>query len=118
MRPAVARLTPWFLLALTYAFLFGLQIMYEVLLAVWVVAALASLAGKPRWGWFAVFVGAGLMTKGPVMLLHVAFPLLLGPWWSEHARASATDTTIQLAPISTSSTRGHTSLTPNTAQPA
>lgn len=87
LRPAVARLAPWFLLALTYAFLFGLQIMYEVLLAVWVVAALAALAGRPRWGWFALAVGAGLMTKGPVMLLHVAFPLLLGPWWSEHARA-------------------------------
>lgn len=87
LRPAVARLTPWFLIALSYAFLFGLQIMYEVLLAAWVAAALAALGGKPRWGWFALFIGAGLMTKGPVMLLHVAFPFLLGPWWSEHARA-------------------------------
>ncbi|MEO8671378.1 MAG: glycosyl transferase [Tahibacter sp.] len=86
-RPAVARLVPWFLIALSYSFLFGLQIMYEVLLAFWVALALYCLAGKPRWLGFALCVGAGLMTKGPVMLLQVAFPLLLGPWWSEHARA-------------------------------
>jgi 4-amino-4-deoxy-L-arabinose transferase-like glycosyltransferase len=87
LRPAVARILPWLLIALAYPFLFGLQIMYEVLLALWVALALWALAGKPRWGWFALAVGAGLMTKGPVMLLHVAFPFLLGPWWSEHARA-------------------------------
>ncbi|MBL8299967.1 MAG: glycosyltransferase family 39 protein [Rhodanobacteraceae bacterium] len=87
LRPTVARLTPWFLVALAYSFLFGLQIMYEVLLAATVALALCALAGRPRWGWFALAVGAGLMTKGPVMLLHVAFPFLLGPWWSEHARA-------------------------------
>lgn len=87
LRPAVARLVPWFLIALAYSFLFGLQIMYEVLLALWVALALVALAGRPRWGWFALAVGAGLMTKGPVMLLHIAFPLLLGPWWSEYARA-------------------------------
>jgi 4-amino-4-deoxy-L-arabinose transferase-like glycosyltransferase len=86
LRPAVARLAPWFLIAFAYAFLFGLQIMYEVLLAATVALALYTLSGKPRWGWFALAVGAGLMTKGPVMLLHVAFPFLLGPWWSEHAR--------------------------------
>jgi 4-amino-4-deoxy-L-arabinose transferase-like glycosyltransferase len=87
LRPAVARLAPWFLIALAYSFLFGLQIMYEVLLAATVALALYALSGKPRWGWFALALGAGLMTKGPVMLLHVAFPFLFGPWWSEHARA-------------------------------
>lgn len=87
LRPLPAKYTPWFLIGLAYSFLFGLQIMYEVLLALTVAWALCMLAGRPRWGWFAVAVGAGLMTKGPVMLLHVAFPFLLGPWWSEHARA-------------------------------
>jgi 4-amino-4-deoxy-L-arabinose transferase-like glycosyltransferase len=87
LRPAAARMTPWFLIALAYPFLFGLQIMYEVLLALTVALTLCTLCGKPRWGWFAVALGAGLMTKGPVMLLHVIFPVLLGPWWSEHARA-------------------------------
>jgi 4-amino-4-deoxy-L-arabinose transferase-like glycosyltransferase len=86
-RAEVAAIVPWLLLALSYAFLFGLQIMYEMLLAFWVAAALCCLVGRPRWIAFALCVGAGLLTKGPVMLLHVAFPLLLGPWWSEAARA-------------------------------
>lgn len=87
LRPSIARLVPWFLIALAYSFLFGLQIMYEMLLALTVALALLALSGRPRWIWFALALGAGLMTKGPVMLLHVGFPFLLGPWWSEHARA-------------------------------
>lgn len=90
-RPWVARSTPWMLMALGYAFLFGLQIMYEVLLTVCVLAALLCLVPsprrrEPRWWLFGVLVGAGLLTKGPVMLLHVLFPWLLGPWWNEAAR--------------------------------
>jgi len=87
----VARATPWMLLALSYAFLFGLQIMYEVLLACCVLAALLCLTPKaqreePRWLLFGLCIGAGLLTKGPVMLLHVAFPWLLGPLWNDWAR--------------------------------
>jgi 4-amino-4-deoxy-L-arabinose transferase-like glycosyltransferase len=90
-RPWVARITPWLLMALSYAFLFGLQIMYEVLLAVCVLGALLALTPRgtresPRWLWFALWIGAGLLSKGPVMLLHAAFPWLLGPLWSEYAR--------------------------------
>lgn len=86
LRPAVSDVVPWLLLALSYVFLFGLQIMYEMLLALWVALALCCLVPKPRWGWFSLCVGAGLLTKGPVMLLHVVFPVLLGPWWSAAAR--------------------------------
>lgn len=90
-RPWVARATPWMLLALGYAFLFDLQIMYDVLLAVWVLAALLCLTprprrAEPRWLLFGVCLGLGLLTKGPVMLLHVAFPWLLGPLWNAWAR--------------------------------
>ncbi|HET6631723.1 MAG TPA: glycosyltransferase family 39 protein [Rhodanobacteraceae bacterium] len=90
-RPWVARATPWLLLSLSYAFLFGLQIMYEVLLTVWVLGALLSLAPRPgraapRWWLFGLCIGFGLLTKGPVMLLHVVFPWLLGPLWSDWAR--------------------------------
>ena len=90
-RPWVAKGAPWILLALGYAFLFGLQIMYEVLLSVTVLAALLCLTPKPqraepRWLLFGLCVGAGLLTKGPVMFLHVAFPFLLGPLWNDWAR--------------------------------
>lgn len=89
-RPWMARATPWMLLAFGYAFLFGLQIMYDVLLATWTLAALLCLAPKaqraePRWLLFGLCIGFGLLTKGPVMLLHIAFPWLLGPLWNDWA---------------------------------
>lgn len=89
-RPWVARATPWMLLSLSYAFLFGLQIMYDVLLATWSLAALLCLVptarrAEPRWLLFGLCIGFGLLTKGPVMLLHVVFPWLLGPLWSDWA---------------------------------
>ena len=71
-RPEVAAIVPWLLLALSYAFLFGLQIMYEVMLALWVALALACIAQRPRWGWFALCVGAGLI--GGPGLLHAQEP--------------------------------------------
>nr|WP_255436576.1 glycosyltransferase family 39 protein [Rhodanobacter sp. PCA2] len=91
-RPWMAKAAPWSLLALSYAFLFGLQIMYDVLLAVWTLGALLCLVPgarrtQPRWWLFGVCIGLGLLTKGPVMLLHVLFPWLLGPLWSDAARA-------------------------------
>ncbi len=91
--PMVGRLTPWLLAAFSYAFLFSLQIMYEMLLTLCVLGALNALAGRdlerrPMFVWFAVAVAAGLLSKGPVMLLHVAFPYLLGPLWHPWARRS------------------------------
>ena len=90
-RPWLARAAPWMLLALAYAFLFGLQIMYDVLLAVFALAALLCLTPKlhrtePRWLLFGLCIGAGMLTKGPVMMLHVLFPWLLGPLWNDWAR--------------------------------
>lgn len=90
-RPWVAKATPWMLASLSYAFLFDLQIMYDVLLSVCVLSALLNLAptfrrDAPRWGLFGFWIGAGLLAKGPVMLLHVAFPWLLGPLWNNYAR--------------------------------
>ncbi|RUL75992.1 ArnT family glycosyltransferase [Dyella choica] len=90
-RPWVQKAAPWMLLALSYAFLFGLQVMYEVLLADCVLGALLCLTPtlrrtEPRWLLFGVLTGAGLLTKGPVMMLHLLFPWLLGPLWSDWAR--------------------------------
>lgn len=89
-RPWMSKAAPWMLLAFGYAFLFGLQIMYDALLAMWVLAALLCLTPKmqraePRWLLFGLCLGLGLLAKGPVMLLHVLFPWLLGPLWSDWA---------------------------------
>jgi 4-amino-4-deoxy-L-arabinose transferase-like glycosyltransferase len=91
-RPWMVKAAPWALAALSFAFLFGLQVMYDVLLAVWALAALLCLVptakhAAPRWWLFGLCLGFGLLTKGPVMLLHVLFPWLLGPLWNAHARA-------------------------------
>ncbi|MGB0133938.1 ArnT family glycosyltransferase [Dokdonella sp.] len=91
--PLVSSLTPWLLAAFSFTFLFSLQIMYETLLALCVMAALNALVGsdpekRPWFGWFAVAVAAGLLTKGPVMLLHIAAVYLLGPYWHPWARRS------------------------------
>ncbi|MEO6925920.1 MAG: glycosyltransferase family 39 protein [Rhodanobacter sp.] len=90
-RPWMSKAAPWMLLAFGYAFLFSLQIMYDVLLSVWVLAALLCLTPKPqraepRWLLFGLCIGLGMLTKGPVMLLHIVFPWLLGPLWSDWAR--------------------------------
>jgi len=90
-RPWVARSTPWLLLAFPYGLLYGLQIMYDGLLAVWVLGAMLCLVtgprrAKPRWIGFAICIGLGLLTKGPVMLVHTLPVWLLGPWWSAYAR--------------------------------
>ncbi|TAN05835.1 MAG: glycosyl transferase, partial [Rhodanobacteraceae bacterium] len=87
----VARTTPWLLLALSFGFLYGLQIMYDGLLGVWVLGAMLCLApaprrAAPRWIGFAVCIGLGFLTKGPVMLVHTAPVWLLGPWWCAFAR--------------------------------
>lgn len=87
----VARTTPWMLLALSFGFLFGLQMMYDGLLGVWVLAALLCLVPAreevaPHWVGFAVCLGLGMLTKGPVMLVHVLPVWLAGPWWSRAAR--------------------------------
>ena len=89
-RPWMAKAAPWMLLAFGYAFLFGLQIMYDALLATLTLAALLCLTPKirraePRWLLFGVCIGLGMLTKGPVMLLHVIFPWLLGPLWNDWA---------------------------------
>jgi len=90
-RPRTARAVPWLLMAFSYGFLFDMQIMYEVLLAICVLAAFLALVpgprrDKPQFLWFAFAVGFGMLAKGPVMLLHVVFPWLLGPLWNDWAR--------------------------------
>jgi 4-amino-4-deoxy-L-arabinose transferase-like glycosyltransferase len=83
----------WVLAGTAFFFLFALQLMFELLLSVFVLLALLALLRdglerpRPHWPLFALALTGGLLTKGPVMLLHVAFPVLLAPWWSAAVRA-------------------------------
>lgn len=72
---------------------YGSLMMFDHLVTLFVIAALACVWGyyrTARWAWiggFALAAGLGLLTKGPVMLLYVAFPVLLAPWWGGDWRA-------------------------------
>jgi 4-amino-4-deoxy-L-arabinose transferase-like glycosyltransferase len=94
-RPAIARLAPWVLAGTLFWFLYSLQIMFDLLVSACALLSLLGLARRdPRGGfdpqWWLVVLGLwlGLLAKGPVALLHLAFPLLLGPWWNDAARAA------------------------------
>lgn len=87
---AIAYVAPLLLMSFSYAFEFGLQSMYEVLLADCVLMALLALRpgpgdAPPNPVGFASAVALGLLAKGPVMLLHVGLPWLSGPLWQPWA---------------------------------
>lgn len=91
-RPAVAAMAPWLLAGGLFWAVFTPMTMFDMPLTGLVAAALLALwlAGPgPRalpWAAFGIAVGAGILVKGPVVLLHVLAPALLGPWWSAAAR--------------------------------
>jgi 4-amino-4-deoxy-L-arabinose transferase-like glycosyltransferase len=94
-RPLAERLAPWALLGLFYWFLFALQIMFDLLVSACVLLALAGLTRRdaqggfrPRWAMVGAGLLLGLLAKGPVALLHLAVPLLCGPWWNPRASAA------------------------------
>ena len=78
------------LLASTLIYLvWSFLVIYEMLLTFWVLLAVFGvlLAFRQRgfkgWGLVSIGIAGGILTKGPVVLLHVV-PLLLGAfWWGE-----------------------------------
>ncbi|HED16067.1 MAG TPA: glycosyltransferase family 39 protein [Gammaproteobacteria bacterium] len=86
-RPRLVWLAPTMMLASMLWLLFSTAIMFDILLSFWVLLAIAGLLMASRGqqqGWFIFSLGiaAGILTKGPVMILHVLPLALLAPWWS------------------------------------
>lgn len=86
--------TPWLLLACPLVAVYGTLIMFDCLLACFVILSAlfiykASETGKflKYFTLFGLVAGLGIITKGPVGLLHIACITLLAPLWSESARA-------------------------------
>jgi Dolichyl-phosphate-mannose-protein mannosyltransferase len=81
------------LLGMLYFALFSSAIMFDVVLATWVLVALhgALDLDARRWGrgiaLLALGFGLGILTKGPVVLLDAGLVVAFAPWWSETARA-------------------------------
>ncbi|MBK9130907.1 MAG: glycosyltransferase family 39 protein [Gammaproteobacteria bacterium] len=85
-RPDVAQLVPIVLLGTSIWIIYTPAMMFDMILVFWVLAALAGLlaAAQSRrtrgWIVFSLAMALGILTKGPVMLLHVLVPALLLPF--------------------------------------
>ncbi|WP_166263530.1 ArnT family glycosyltransferase [Marinobacter caseinilyticus] len=66
---------------------YSTTVMFDLLLGLFTLAAIAAglrATLAPRLGWFVVcgaMLGAGMLTKGPVILLNLLPVLILMPWW-------------------------------------
>jgi len=76
----------------TGAVMFDLMLAFFVLLGVLGIAQAGAGGGRRAWFIVGAAIGLGILTKGPVALLHLLPLALLGPWWlaapSEPATAS------------------------------
>ena len=76
-------------MAFTGAFMFDTALSFFVVLAVSAVAWAARDGGWRAWALAGAAMGFGVLTKGPVTLLHVLPLALLAPWWRERAPHAA-----------------------------
>jgi 4-amino-4-deoxy-L-arabinose transferase-like glycosyltransferase len=99
--PAIARLTPFILLACLPWSLFTSAMMFDMMLAFFTLLGMVALVSAWRttkhnnwqnyfaWGLFSVAIGLGTLTKGPVILLHLLPVAILAPWWQQMSFSSA-----------------------------
>jgi len=84
---AAARQSMWLLLGAVYFAAFANAIMFDVPLTTCVLLAVHGICdladGRRRRGILVtgLAIGLGILVKGPVMLLDVAFVALAAPWW-------------------------------------
>jgi 4-amino-4-deoxy-L-arabinose transferase-like glycosyltransferase len=79
----------WLMLGLVFFVLYTGVVMFDVLLCLCVLLGFMAMVEYVQGrGWKALLLlfaasALGMLTKGPVMLLHLAGPMLLASWWSE-----------------------------------
>lgn len=85
----IARNTPYILLGTGFWLVFSTLTMFDMLLAFFVLLAIygvlrlsKTLAWREVW-LIGFAIGGGVLSKGPVVLLHVLPVALLAPWWLE-----------------------------------
>lgn len=88
-RDDIARRIPWLVAGSSVFVIYSTLILFDLLLTVFVLAALLSLIAFARSGnrWQAVlaglFIGMGVLTKGPVVLIHIGAPIVFYPFWRD-----------------------------------
>ena len=91
-REGVAQLAPWILGSCLLWTYFASAIMFDMMLSFFALLGWVGLARAWRTGrasgfvWFALGLGGGLLSKGPVALLHLLPAALFVPWWARQAR--------------------------------
>src|SRR5258708_6244622 len=92
--PEVVGAAPLALIGSAFFTLFSSLTFFDLLLAFFTLMGLIGVwqaaLGRPQWGWslFALALGLGILSKGPVQLLDLGTVPLLAPWWSPHRPAS------------------------------
>ena len=88
LSPEASGQAPWLLLGLIFLALYTGVVMFDVLLCLWVllgfVAIVSYVQSGRRSALALLFVASalGVLAKGPVMLLHLAGPIVTAPWWA------------------------------------
>jgi 4-amino-4-deoxy-L-arabinose transferase-like glycosyltransferase len=83
--PAVG--APWVLLGTIIWSVYGTLVLFDPLIAFFTLLAFLGMLRVSRQGgvggWLLVglAIGLGILSKGPVVLVYVGPPALLGPWW-------------------------------------
>ncbi|MGR9114667.1 MAG: ArnT family glycosyltransferase [Gammaproteobacteria bacterium] len=87
-RDRVFEVTPFVLLGFFFWIIYSSLTMFDMMLAFFallgiysVLKAAYSSMSLGRWLLMGVAVGGGVLTKGPVILLHILPVALLAPWW-------------------------------------
>jgi len=78
--PQIAQWVPLILLSFLWWSLFTSAIMFDLVLAFFTLLGMVALV-KKSWGWLGIAIGLGVLTKGPVILLHLLPVALLAPIW-------------------------------------
>lgn len=93
--PLIARLAPTLLLGCLFWAAFTPALMFDMVLAFWVLLGvsgiwLAARGDHCAWWMLIAGIGFGMLTKGPVALLHILPVAALAPLWSEQSRQHKT----------------------------
>lgn len=93
-RKAVEAMAPFMLLGQFFWIFYSTLTMFDVMLTFFVLLGIYSVllwaATGRAWKYgllLGVAIGGGVLTKGPVILLHILPAALLAPWWRDRKRA-------------------------------
>lgn len=87
--PDIARCVPWLMLGSAVFIIYSSLILFDLLLTACVLAAVLALLDFARGPGpicavaAGLFIGLGMLSKGPVVLIHIAAPILLYPFWRD-----------------------------------